>query len=98
MERVVIDTLQWGRLYDLTKRVRDLAPWKWMEEIDVFGVDMPQGGGTIFVSVMGAIDTHYAVAVYPDAVALTALWALHEEKDVVPEHLLEIPAEPIVPG
>src|SRR5438270_9628452 len=86
-----IDLDLWRGLYELASRVRAVAPWKWMEEIDIFGVEMPEDPGPLFVSVMGAIEEHYAVALYPGVEALTALWALHHNEHASPEQVLEIP-------
>ena len=91
MAQTDIDQDLWRDLYELASRVCALAPWTWMEEIDIFGVEMPEDSGLIFVSVMGAIGEHYAVAVYPGAAALTAFWALHHDEHAGPEQVLEIP-------
>jgi hypothetical protein len=80
----------WRGLYDVAGRVRDLAPWKWMNEPDIFGVEI-SAGQVAFVSVMGAAGEHYAVSVYPGAAALTSLWRLYEDDDAEPERVLEIP-------
>ena len=86
-----IDLDIWRDLYDVASRVRALAPWTWMEEIDVFGVEMGDEADLIFVSVMGALGEHHAVAVYPGAAALTQLWALHNDEHATSEQVLEIP-------
>ena len=86
-----VDLGLWRDLYEVAVRVRALAPWTWMEETDVFGVELPGRGGLPFVSVMGAMGEHYAVVVYPGVAALTALWELHHDKDAEPERVLEIP-------
>lgn len=91
MAQEPIDMDLWRDLYEIASRVRALAPWTWMEETDIFGVEMPEDAGPIFVSVMGALGEHYAVAVYPDAAAMTALWALHNDEHASPEQILEIP-------
>ncbi len=51
-------------LYELLGQVRDLAPWKWMEEDQIFGVQDPNTGELSFVSIMGQAGEHYAVAAY----------------------------------
>ena len=88
---------EWGRLYAITGRVKDLAPWKWMTEDNVFGVRNPERDEVGFVSVMGAGGEHFAVALYQSAVALYDFLALREvgregtAGGVVTERLLEIP-------
>lgn len=91
MKQRVVSPDTWRQLYALARQVESLAPWTWMEEIDIFGVEMPGAGPVVFVSVMGAIAQHFAVAVYPDVAAITAFWALQHDEDVEPERVLEIP-------
>jgi hypothetical protein len=83
---------QWSGLYEAAIRIRELSPWEWMTEADVFGVKDPQTGETGFVSVMGMLGEHYAVALYPNPRALYGLLALEEARpDINPDALLEIP-------
>lgn len=60
----------WQKLYDLMIQVKTLAPWEWMRELDVFGVQHPDTEELGFVSVMGMVGEHYAVAVYLGAEGL----------------------------
>jgi hypothetical protein len=77
--------------------VKDLAPWKWMTEDNVFGVRNPERDEVGFVSVMGAGGEHFAVALYQGAVALYDFIALSEAArdgtadSVEAERVLEIP-------
>ena len=57
----------WRRMHTVAAQVRTLEPWLWMEESDIFGVQDTQSNVTLFVSVMGALGEHFAVAVYPGA-------------------------------
>ena len=82
---------EWGRLYAAAGRVKDMAPWKWMIEDEVFGVRNPERDEVGFVSVMGAGGEHFAVALYQGAVALHDFLALSEADSVETERLLEIP-------
>jgi hypothetical protein len=51
-------------LYELINRVREMAPWEWMYEDDLFAVQNPESDEWGFVSIMGYLGEHYAVAVY----------------------------------
>lgn len=83
---------QWKHLYDLSEKLYELAPWRWMEEIDVFGVENPETKEIGFVSVMGTLGEHSAVGVYLGADALYKFWGLQDEDvDPVGLDLLEIP-------
>ncbi len=83
---------QWHRLYEAAVRLKELSPWKWMTETDVFGVKDPKTEEIGFVSVMGLLGEHYAVSLYPNPRALYAFWALEEAgPQINPDALLEIP-------
>lgn len=83
---------EWQRLYQAAMRLKELAPWEWMEEDDVFGVQDPETGDLNFVSVMGSLGEHVAVAVYLGPQALYSFWDLHEGgPSEAPERILEIP-------
>jgi len=82
---------EWGRLYAAAGRVKQMAPWKWMMEDNVFGVRNPERDEVGFVSVMGAGGEHFAVALYQGAVAFYDFLALGEADSVEAERVLEIP-------
>jgi hypothetical protein len=83
---------QWRRLYEAAVRLKELAPWEWMTETDVFGVKDPKTEEIGFVSVMGMLGEHYGVSLYPNPEALYKFWALEEAgPEINPDALLEIP-------
>src|SRR5215213_4021206 len=80
------------RLYELAAEVKELAPWRWMKEDDVFGVQNPETHEVGFVSVMGLLAEHTAVAVYIGAKGLYGFLDLQEDAlEVNPFALLDIP-------
>lgn len=83
---------EWKRLYDLMAQVKDLAPWKWMEEDDIFGIQMPNTKELGFVSVMGMLGEHFSVAVYQGAKGLGGFWNMHSQgPKLSPEFVLQVP-------
>jgi len=85
----------WIRLIEAAGRIKQLAPWQWMNEDDIFGITHPQTGEIGFISVMGALGEHLAVALYLGASSLARFLALQQAPQGVldehPELLLEIP-------
>ncbi len=69
---------EWRRLYAAAGRVKEMAPWEWMVEDEVFGVRNPERDEIGFVSVMGAAGEHFAIALYQGAEALYDFLALSE--------------------
>ncbi|MEW6738049.1 MAG: hypothetical protein AB1489_42625 [Acidobacteriota bacterium] len=83
---------EWRNLYEAAKRIKELAPWQWMEETDIFGVQNPETGELGFVSVMGTLGEHFAIAVYLGQEGIYGFWGLQvEDVDAYPERVLEVP-------
>jgi hypothetical protein len=83
---------QWRDLYACAIHINKLAPWEWMTETDIFGVQSPETGEIGFVSVMGMAGEHYAVSVYRGPQGLYGFWDLqHMPPFESPQRLLEIP-------
>ena len=87
---------EWRKLYDVTAQVKALAPWEFMEEWQLFGVQNPEDGALGFVSIMGLLGEHLAVSVYLGAEGLAGFGRLHNPAgrtpfSIVPDALLEVP-------
>lgn len=82
---------QKARLYEAAIAVKELAPWAWMTEEAVFGVQNPETGQIGFVSVMGTLGEHYAIAVYLGREGLDGFWKVHRGQMDYPEELLHVP-------
>lgn len=81
-----------GELYRLAVLVKELAPWEWMDESEVFGVQSPETGEFGFVSIMGMAGEHFAVAVYVGAEGLYGILEFASQETISnPEQLLDIP-------
>lgn len=73
-------------------QVKELAPWEWMEESDIFGIQMPETGKLGFISVMGMLGEHFAVAVYQGVKGLGGFWNIQRLGYAAPPELvLQIP-------
>lgn len=80
------------QLYAAAGRVKELAPWEWMDEADVFGVQCPETGALGFVSIMGMAGEHFAIALYQGAEGLYGFWDLEWQGfGADPRQVLEIP-------
>src|SRR5439155_12572522 len=61
---------------------RDLAPWRWTSEADLFGVEGPESGQTGYCCVMGGAGEHFALGVYLGSEGLAGLWRLREAGEI----------------
>lgn len=83
---------EWRRLYETAVRLRQMAPWTWMDETDIFALRCPGSQEPVFVSIMGALGEHLAISVYLGAGALGEFWDQQEDRPVWPgEHIVDIP-------
>ncbi len=86
---------EWRGLYEAMNKIKEVAPWEWMYEDDIFGVEYPETKEIGFVSVMGALGEHYAISVYRGWEGLFGFMSLREtspeEVEMNPELLLDIP-------
>lgn len=89
MSKLAVSTQDWRHLYEAAIRIKDVAPWTWMVETDVFGVQNPETGDLGFVSVMGIRGEHFAVSLYLGAKGLFGFWEFEENSDdMSPDRLL----------
>jgi hypothetical protein len=84
-------TDEWSRLCQAAIRIKEIAPWEWMAEDELFGVQDPETGELGFISVMGALGEHFALAVYLGARGLYGFWELSNAEDGFVEIFYEIP-------
>lgn len=83
---------EWRRLYEAAARIKEIAPWEWLMEDDLFGVQNPETSEFGFVSVMGTLGEHFAISVYLGPEGLYGFWNLEEAGPMGnPEQILEIP-------
>jgi hypothetical protein len=54
----------WKSLYDAAIAFRNIEPWEWMKETDIFGVRNPQTGEVGYCCIMGEMGEVLAIAVY----------------------------------
>ncbi|GAB4459561.1 MAG: hypothetical protein Fur0044_52250 [Anaerolineae bacterium] len=83
---------EWRRLYEAWGQFKEIAPWEWMDETRIFGVQDPESGQLGFVSVMGSLGEHYAIALYLGREGLYGFHALEQAgPEMTPEQVLNVP-------
>jgi hypothetical protein len=80
----------WRSFYTLAAQFRDLAPWKWMWDGQLFGVKDPETGLVGWCSIMGGAGEHYALGIYKGEEGLSSYWNISDIGEVLdldnPEH------------
>jgi hypothetical protein len=64
---------EWQALYGAANAFKELAPWEWMLDSDIFGVRNPESGEIGYCCVMGNLGEHLALAIYRGAEGLRSL-------------------------
>ena len=83
---------EWKRLYELAAELKKLAPWEWMDETMIFGVENPDTKEIGFISPMGMAGEHLSIGVYCGAEGLYGFWDFQEVGlEAEPSALFEIP-------
>jgi hypothetical protein len=67
------------RLYDLADEFYRLAPWQWMDECHLTALRQPQSEEVAYLSVMGQIGEHRALAIYLGQGAIERFNLIHSD-------------------
>lgn len=68
----------WKKLISATRKLRELAPWEWMLDVDVFAFVQPETGEMGFCSIRGANKNVLGLAVYKSRKGFTSFEAFFE--------------------
>lgn len=55
---------EWRKLYEIAVKFRDLAPWRWMTDSDIFGVKDPETGKVGYCCVLGMAGEVFGMVLY----------------------------------
>lgn len=64
---------EWKELYSAAMEFKELKPWEWMYDSDIFGVQNPETDEIGFCCVMGRAGEHFAMSVYLGSEGLDGL-------------------------
>jgi hypothetical protein len=71
--------VEWKELYHAAAMFKEFAPWEWMEDSDIFGVNDPERGETGYCSVLGAGGELYGLLVYLGSEGLALLEGIQSQ-------------------
>lgn len=78
----IISIARWRPLYELARQIGAMAPWRLMDEMDIFAVHDPESDQTGYVSIMGTLGEHRAIDVYLGNEGLRGFLALQDSDDI----------------
>lgn len=81
---------EWQALCDAAIRFKEIAPWNWMEDTDLFGVQNPENDQIGYCSVMGMLGEHLALGVFRGEKGLDGYWKLHRMSESVAPSAVDV--------
>lgn len=86
------NNIQWHKIIQLARKIYTLSPWKWFDERDIFGVNIPGKNLNYYISIMGSVNQVFAISAYKGDTALYQFWDLMDiDMEERAEKLIEIP-------
>ncbi len=80
------------RIFNCSRKLYNMAPWKYMLETDVFGIKIPGKNKIYFVSIMGSAREMFAISAYEGDIGLQMFWELQEKNSgLQPWAIFDIP-------
>ena len=81
-----ISSQSWVSLYHLASRFKQMAPWRWMNDSDLFGIENPHSKEVGFCCIMGRLGEFFGMAVYKGRAGLYSYEKLLEsDPDEMPK-------------
>lgn len=71
---------EWKNLYDTAIELKQTAPWQWMWDSDIFGVQNPANNEIGYCCIMGKLGQMFALAVYLDTEGLEGYLKIRSEE------------------
>ena len=71
-----ISKATWQKLFSLAIQFKQLAPWEWMFDSDIFGVKNPETGVTCYCTIMGNAGEMFGMGIYVGTEGLDTLLEL----------------------
>jgi len=73
----------WRELYAAAANINKLAPWEWMYDADIFGVQNPVNGEIAYCCILGGLGEVFGLVAYLGTEGLESYYKLSEQKEPV---------------
>src|SRR3989338_1822045 len=77
---------EWKELYKQAVKFKEIAPWCWMWDSNLFGVKNPEDGETGYCCVLGAAGEVFGLVVYKGCEGLDGYWKTVHHPELVRRH------------
>ena len=79
-------TAEWKELYVQAIKFKEIAPWRWMWDSNLFGVKNPEDGEIGYCCVLGAAKEVFGLAVYKGCEGLDGYWKAVHHPGLMRQH------------
>lgn len=79
---------QWNELYEVTINIKKFEPWKYLWDMDIITIILPEYEEPFYCSVMGKGGQCFAIAVYKGFEAINGFFKLADAKSIPPNQLI----------
>ncbi|MBM4295731.1 MAG: hypothetical protein FJ126_12625, partial [Deltaproteobacteria bacterium] len=73
----------WRELYAAAVNINKLAPWEWMYDADIFGVQNPVNGEIAYCCILGGLGEVFGLVAYLGTEGLESYYKLSEQREPV---------------
>ncbi|MBT9165147.1 MAG: hypothetical protein DDT22_01101 [candidate division WS2 bacterium] len=81
MDIKLLPTIQeWRNLYAMAVKFKEIEPWNWMWDSDIFGVQNPYTGEIGYCCITGRLGVHFGLVVYLGTEGLDMCWETQAEE------------------
>lgn len=88
MDIIKPDLSEWGNLYKVAIRFRNLACWNWMTDSDLYGIRNPFNNDVGYCCVLGYLGEVFGLVVYPGTEGLNCYLETRKRNELPPDDLL----------
>lgn len=79
---------QWNELYEVTINIKKFEPWKYLWDMDIITIILPEYEEPFYCSVMGKGGQCFAIAVYKGFESINGFFKLADAKSIPPNQLI----------
>ena len=87
---------QWKELYEVAIKIKELSPWEYLWDMDIFTLILPNANEPIYSSIMGEGGEFFGIASYFGYAPTNNFYKILENKDIPPEQQMRFHDDGII--
>lgn len=87
--QVANEPANWQRILELSEKLKNLQPWKWIDDAQIFAIQDPETKEYVYCSIMGARSMEYGLSAFIGMEGVEYLRGLQTELDIDGKYYLK---------